>query len=88
MNDTSSEQSNKDVPEGGFTENPKLPVLKEKPHSVSVELGGKGQTTFLGILHAFEVEEGQLDCPRHREVINNRRREQNACTAHISPQYF
>lgn len=88
MNDTSNEQGYKDLSEDGFTENPKLPVLKEEPHSVSVELGEKGQATFLGILPAFEVEEGQLDCQRHSEVINNRRREQDACTLRISPQYF
>lgn len=55
---------------------------------VSVEWGGKGQATFLGILHAFEEEEGQLDCQRHRAAFNNRRREQDARTSHIFPQHF
>lgn len=85
MKDTSNEQSYKDLSEGGFTENRQVPVLKEESHCMSVELGGKGEATFLGILHAFEVEEGQLDCQRHKEAINNRRREQDAGTPHIFP---
>lgn len=85
MKVTSNEQSYKDLSEGGFTENPEVPVLKEEPHCVSVKLGGKGQAIFLGILHAFEVEEGQLDRQRHREVISNRRREQDARTPHSFP---
>lgn len=55
---------------------------------VSVEWGGKGQATFLGVFRAFEVEEGQLGCQRHREAINNRRREQDARTPQIFPQHF
>lgn len=37
VNDTSSEQCYKDLSEGGSTENPELPVLKEKLHCASVE---------------------------------------------------
>lgn len=43
----SNEQSYKDLSEGGFAENPKLPVLKEKPHSVCVcGVRGKGPGNF------------------------------------------
>lgn len=49
---------------------------------------GKGPGNLSGILHAFEVEKGQLDCQRHREVINGRRREEDARTLHIFPQHF